>query len=127
MTKLTQLMQEYFLESSAPQSRNFLMAESTSLPITPGKITWEIVSDPERLMRRFEFSNRSKLIDFLGEVFELEDEMNHHAKITVEHLHVDIEIYTKSINCVTELDLEYTKTVSQIYEDVMHYGYTSGS
>ena len=124
MTKISQLIQEYFVESSPPR-RDFLMTESAGLPIVPDKITWEIVSDPERLMRRFEFSNRSKLIDFLGEIFELEDEMNHHAKITVDHLHVDIEIYTKSINCVTELDLEYSKTSSQIYEDVMHYGYTS--
>ena len=40
-------------------------------------------------------------------------------------MHIDIEVYTKSIDCVTELDLEYTQTVNQIYEDVSHYGYES--
>ena len=88
-------------------------------------MTWKIVSDPERLMRRFEFDSRQRLVDFLGEVLEMENEMNHNAKITIDHMHIDIEVYTKSIDCVTELDLEYTKTVSQIYEDVSHYGYES--
>lgn len=120
-------MREYFSEDIRMQKKHsFLMTEGTNLPIVPDTITWKVVSDPERFMRRFEFSDRSRLIDFLGEVFELEDEMQHHAKITVDHLHVDVEIYTKSIDCITELDLEFTKTVSQIYEDVNHYGYTDG-
>ena len=83
------------------------------------------MTDPERFMRRFEFNSRDRLVDFLGEVLELENEMNHNGKLTVDHLHVDIEVYTKSIDCVTELDIEYTHAVSQIYEDVENYGYKS--
>jgi len=51
--------------------------------------------------------------------------MNHNAKITIDHMHIDIEVYTKSIDRVTEIDLEYSQTVSQIYEDVSHYSYES--
>ena len=124
MTNLSIIMREYFEETDTKsQSPIRTLTESRDMPIVPDVIEWKIVTDPERLMRRFEFNSREKLIDFLGEVFELEDEMNHHGKITVDHLHVDIEIYTKSIDCVTEIDLEYSKTISQIYEDVSYYGY----
>jgi pterin-4a-carbinolamine dehydratase len=127
MSSLVTIMQDYFDESPAPPNtgNSFLIKEQKRVPITPEVITWKIVTDPERLMRRFEFKSRQRLIDFLGEVLEMENEMNHNAKITIDHLYIDIEVYTKSIDCVTEIDLEYTQTVSQIYEDVSHYGYES--
>tara|TARA_B100000131_G_scaffold322823_1_gene378249 strand:- start:6217 stop:6597 length:381 start_codon:yes stop_codon:yes gene_type:complete len=124
MDKVSHIMRDYFnekpIKSSTPR---FLLSESQNMPIKPDIIKWKVVTDPERFMRRFEFSSRSRLIDFLGEVLELEDEMNHHAKITISHLHIDIEVYTHSIDCITELDIEYTSSVDQIYEDVLHYGY----
>ena len=123
---VSQIMRKYFEEPSCvSKNPSFLMTESAGVPIVPDVIEWKIVTDPERFMRRFEFSTRDRLVDFLGEIFELENEMDHNGKITIDHLHVDIEVYTKSIDCITELDVEYTKAVSQIYEDVLHYGYTS--
>jgi pterin-4a-carbinolamine dehydratase len=126
MSSLATIMQDYFDESPASHTdSSFLIKEQKRVPIIPEVIEWKIVSDPERLMRRFEFDSRQRLVDFLGEVLEMENEMNHNAKITIDHLHIDIEVYTKSIDCVTDLDLEYTQIVSQIYEDVSHYGYES--
>ena len=127
MIRVTQIMRDYFEEASGPSPiKNFsLMVENSRMPIVPDVIEWKIVTDPERFMRRFEFSSRDRLTDFLGEVLELENEMNHNGKISIDHLHVDIEVYTKSIDCITELDIEYTVAVSQIYEDVLNYEYTS--
>ena len=126
MTRVSHLMRDYFDECSASNKKNsLLMFENANVPIVPEVITWKVVTDPERFMRRFEFSSRERLTDFLGEVLELENEIEHNGKITIDHLNVDIEIYTKSIDCITELDVEYTKAVSQIYEDVMQYGYTN--
>ena len=126
MTKVSQIMREYFEEdTSSSNNHSFLMTENSRLPIVPNVITWKTVSDPERFMRRFEFSTRDRLIDFLGEILEMENEMQHNGRIAIDHLHVDIEVYTKSIDCITELDIDYTKNVDQIYEDVTHYGYTT--
>jgi pterin-4a-carbinolamine dehydratase len=123
MRNLSTIMKDYFNEGQETARSSFLMTEQRSVPIIPNVIQWKRVTDPERLMRRFEFVTRNRLIDFLSLVFELEDEMNHHGRISIDHLHVDIEVYTKTVDCVTEIDIEYTKSVSEIYEDVQHYVY----
>ena len=117
-------MKDYFKEDNTVKKHQFLISENINMPIIPDIIVWKTVTDPERFMRRFEFSTRDRLVDFLGELLELENEMQHNGKITIDHLNVDVEIYTKAIDCITELDIEYTKSVSQIYEDVLNYGYT---
>ena len=80
MTKISQIMREYFEEdTSSSNNHSFLMTENSRLPIVPNVITWNTVSDPERFMRRFEFSTRDRLIDFLGELLEMENEMQHNG------------------------------------------------
>ena len=123
MRRVSRLMREYFEDHTPAIAPRFLLTETHAVPIIPDVIKWKIVTDPERFMRRFEFETRDRLVDFLGEILELENEMQHNGKITVDHLRIDIEVYTKTVDCVTELDIEYTKAIDQIYEDVMHYGY----
>ena len=117
-------MKEYFDKPSLEKSNVLFEAFNAGVPVVPTVITWKVVTDPERFMKRFEFHDRGALIDFLAEVFDFENETNHHAKLTIDENHVDVEIYTKTVDCITELDLEYTKTLDQIFEDVRHYGRT---
>lgn len=127
MRSVSHIMKEYFAEGEGESNRRSmtdgLLLESHDTPIKPDIMKWRVVTDPERFMRRFEFSTRDRLIDFLGEIFELERELNHNAKITIDHLHIDIEIYTKNVDCITEIDIEYTKAADMIFEDVLHYAY----
>jgi len=125
MKNVSHIMKEYFDKPLIKKS-SVLLSETfnTDVPVVPAVMTWKVVTDPERLMKRFEFSNRNELVDFLAEIFEFENETDHHGKITIDELHIDVEVYTKTVDCITELDLEYTKTLDQILEDVKHYGYS---
>ena len=123
MSQLSTIMREYFEDEPKRSSSMTILSENRQVPIVPDLIKWKRVSDPERMMRRFKFDTRQRLLDFLSLVFELEGEMNHHGRVVVDHLQVDVEVYTKTVDCITELDIEYTKAVSEIYEDVQHYGY----
>jgi pterin-4a-carbinolamine dehydratase len=126
MRRVSQIMNEYFEEDDAmkPRAPAGLLFERSDLPVKPDIMKWRVVTDPERFMRRFEFTTRSRLIDFLGEIFELEEELGHHGKLTIDHMHIDIEVHTKDLDCITELDIEYTKAIDMIFEDVQHYAYT---
>ena len=122
-------MKEYFddqsqLRDSSDVSRMLSEGFEKDMPIVPSVMKWKVVTDPERLMRRFEFSTKDILIDFLAKLFDLEDEMGHDAKITIDELNIDVEIYTRSIDCITDLDLEYIKKLDLIFEDVGYYEYT---
>lgn len=125
MSSVSKLMKEYFKEDVRYTS-NIKLFESTQLPILPQKLEWRIVQDPERFMRRFEFDNRARLKDFIAEILKFEDEIGHHSRLNVDHLTVDIEVYTKDVDCVTELDQEFIRSVDNIHRDILEYGYSDG-
>ena len=128
MSNVANLMKEYFdYDDSATKVSNSdkvfgLLAES-NLPVKPDKFVWKVLKEPERFSRRFEFDERRRLIDFVNEILEFEDELKHHANITISHKFVDIEVNTKTIESITNLDQEYVRAVDQIFTDVSHYGY----
>ncbi len=131
MSTLSQLMREYFDSpvSSISTHDNFgRLAESLNdqrLPVVPDKTEWRVVTDPERFLRRFEFDSRDRLKDFLMDLMNLEDTLGHHGKLSINNLSVDVEVYTHTVDCITELDQEYASAVNKLYEDVLHYGYAN--
>ncbi len=121
--KLNHLMREYFIvedkDSFSLDSIDGLM--SNPVPIKVEKPAWEILESPERLRKVFSFKNSKKLLQFLFEVLKYEEKINHNGSILVEGKSVTIEIYTHDVNSVTEIDIEYSKEVKDIYRDVQDY------
>ena len=118
-------MKEYLLDvdsDTSLMSETFLAIKSFGVPVQPSqKSEWEVVSDPNRLMKRYSISPYEKLVQFIHELLDYQEEVQHHAKITVEYDEVIIEVYTHDVNDVTEIDLEYASAADQIFEDVSHY------
>jgi len=129
MTTLSYLMREYFDSPVNPVvtqddfGRLVENFNSQLLPVVPDKSEWRVVTDPERFIRRFEFNSRERLKDFITDILNLEDALGHHSKLSINHLIVDVEVHTQTVDCITELDQEYASAVSKLYEDVLHYGY----
>lgn len=122
---LTEVMNEYFDESSQKKDPiNMLLGMSTiqkALPLKPTSFTWERVSDPNRLMKTYEFNSHFKMSNFIQELLIFQEEYNHHGKITIDFPKVIVEVYTHDVNDVTELDLDYAKAADQIRQDVSYY------
>jgi len=100
-----------------------LLSEMT-VPVVPCenfRDKWEVLEHPRRLSRTYKFPNRQKLKFFIEGLLDYEDEANHHGEVTVNHEIVSIEIFTKALNSITELDYEYAKMADLIYRDVEYY------
>ena len=74
-----------------------MIANSLSVPVKPSQCAWEIHTDPERFHRVYKFTSRSRLKDFVSEVLSLEDEINHHGEVKIDHDKVFIDVYTHDI------------------------------
>ena len=95
---------------------------SCDVPVQASKISeWEVVSDPNRLMKRYAIPSYQMLIHFVNEILQYQDEVQHHAKIIVDPDEVIIEVYTHDINDITEIDKEFAVMADQIFVDVSHY------
>ena len=88
------------------------------LPVSPEKTDWTLTENPETMQRVYTFKNATTLIYFLEDIVQMQEEMHHHAKILVDHLQVLVQISTKKLERVTELDIEWTRKADEIYEDV---------
>ena len=125
--KLSSIMKDFLYESPGMENKLF---ESTSpyrcgnsSPVVPisSKDAWNVVSDPNRLHKVYKFNNRENVKDFVTAVLDFEDHMKHHGEIKVSRDSVMIEVYTHTVNDVTESDIEYAKNIDQVYQDILYY------
>jgi|TARA_R110001592_G_scaffold361584_3_gene672620 4a-hydroxytetrahydrobiopterin dehydratase len=111
--KLKNLMKEYYDK----ECHNQILAEQDfPVNVKPG-MDWEITGSPNRLIKKFKFKKRKNLYNFLEDVLELEDEKQHHSEITVRYKTVTIKVWTHDLNDITEVDIEFARTVNEIYKD----------
>lgn len=123
---LKHIMSEYLDASDSNkktllESMPWMPGQSRECPIAPTPSQWEIVTDPTRFMKKFEFESFPSFKNFLDEVLAYQEQVQHHANITIDHLSVTIEVYTHDVNDVTEIDQEYVHEVENILRDVQYY------
>lgn len=98
------------------------------LPIKPvaGEVAiipvnkWEKVKSPTRLRKTFNFMSSAARNQFVISLFEYEKEIGHNATMTVEEEQVTLDIRTKDIDQITELDKEYAKFADILFKDVVY-------
>ena len=106
--KLISLMDNYFDE---------ILTENAT-PIKPKASTkkWMRKENPGRLVRTFKIEDEKNYNRFVYVVLEHQRSVNHHAKILVEYPDVTIEIYSHTVNDITEMDLDWARDVSALYK-----------
>ncbi len=116
---VSRLMGEYFRDTCVFENHGLREALGRDIPIVvPNKKKWDLLDNPEALQRLFEFNDVTSLLYFLEDVIQLQEAMAHHGKILVDGSQVLIQVSTKTLNRVTDLDVEWSKRVDEIYEDI---------
>ena len=122
---LKEMLEDYFNETEQASNTslrlNARLPAVVSLPIKPVSSSWEVVTDPRRLHKIFEFKSHFEYINFINEMLAYEESSNHFAKLTCEYPSIVIEVYTHDVDDITELDKLYATTADQIFEDVLNY------
>ena len=100
------------------------MLSEMSMPVRARVNTrreWEVLESPTRLARSYSFNDQKKLQEFISELLDYQQKNNHSGDICIDHSDVMIEVYTKDLNSLTELEYDYAKMADLIYQDVEHY------
>ena len=110
--------------STAPERKvpEFLQGMSTmpsSLPVyaSPSRVDWEVVESPRRLLKSYTFASPEHRKRFLIEFMEEQDQMHHHARMTIDENEIHVEIYTRDLNTITELDHHLARLADLIFTD----------
>jgi len=124
--KVSGLMREYFNREDVDREIDLSKIgihriKPGSMPVSVTSTTWKIVKSPNRLMKSYEFDSFEFFMSFLKELLSYQESLQHHAKLTVEDRKVTVEVWTHTVEDVTEIDQEYAKTCDAIYADAKDY------
>lgn len=81
---------------------------------------WEVVESPRRLRKSYKFMSREKRNEFVASLFEYEIKVGHNATLTVDEEKVTLDLRTKDIDQITELDKEYASYADVLFKDVVY-------
>ena len=96
--------------------------DNLDLPIvTNEQSEWEILSDPERMRRKYFFDDMKEVTYFFNELYKYQFNLNHHCKILVDNLTVTVETYTHSFDGITESDIKIKKYSDDLYGDLNYF------
>ena len=92
------------------------------MPVNVGDPGWELKSDNEKnfLFRSYTIDDVKLLRYFVGEVLLLANKLNHHPDINIYNNVIDIKLYTMNINDVSHLDVELSKKIDEIINDLTY-------
>lgn len=123
MSSLSSLMREYLNESTQSKIQNSLFGKMNSeFPVEVAKKPeWKTLENPPRLSRSFGFEDAKQVAQFTFEVLQFESQMSHNGSLLIQGKKVTVEVYTHTVEDITELDIEYAKELSEIYLDVKDY------
>ena len=88
------------------------------LPLKSPERTWELLNNPKRIRRAYSFEDYSDLQTFVAQILSYQQRVKHHGQLTVTHDTVAVEVYTHDIDDVTDLDIEYSKELDELYGEL---------
>lgn len=115
-------MHENYIESSKrPMSFGRLPVDpkKIELPVVPME-KWALKSDPKRLVKIFRFRRAGDRNLMIKMLLDYEDQVKHTADIVIREETIQLELYTKNVEVVTELDKEYARQADQIFKDIAY-------
>lgn len=115
MHSVSSLMRNYFHEEKdMPLIREGVPKE---VPITVKKVIWRPTQDADALIRSYDFESPDHLRRFVDQVLLMQERIEHHAQILIEHKKVKVRVGTKALNRITEMDTEYAAEADSIYDE----------
>ena len=100
------------------EESDILTVGTSSLPIRPRTLEgWTFREKPNRYTSLFKFSDETKFNSFIVDILELQTETGHHARMTAQYPQVKLEIWTHTLNDVTEVDKDWCQKVNDIMGD----------
>ena len=79
----------------------------------------EVIHDNKRYLSKiYKFKNEEHLKYFLNEHIEKSIRTNYYPELFLKGKDIKCFLYTEEINDITNIDIEYSKFLDEIYEDI---------
>lgn len=120
---LKRLHEEFIEISRRPMQmgRNPISPKNNGLPIVAMN-KWEAQGSPKKLSKTYKFRRLSDRTIFVNELLEYEEKVKHNADIFMSEDIVRVELVTRDVQQITELDKEYARFSDETYKEIVISG-----
>jgi len=119
--KLSKLHETFISHARKPMSFGKLPIDPVTSDIIIIPTTkWEKLESPLRIHKTFKFMSAEMRNFFVIGLFEYELKTRHNASIIVNENEVTLDIRTKDIDQITELDKEYANFANILFKDIVY-------
>lgn len=119
--QLLRLHEEFIDKAARPMDFGKLPVKSVSKGDLPIIAVNKWAKNKEgKLHKKFLFRDQETKREFVMSLMEYEEDVNHNATITITEDSVDVTVYTKDLDVVTELDKEYASAADNIFKDALY-------
>ncbi len=119
MSYLRVLHEEFIDKARRPMSFGSLPV-SPQKPDVPITVVNRWTKSDKTLLKKYSFRTKDMRNSFVKEVFGHEEEVGHHADITISEDSVSLRLQTKNIEEITELDKEFARWADSTYRDICY-------
>lgn len=107
-----------------PPATGPVVPKSRDVPIQASE-RWQMI-DRMSLKKRFPFADVAARNRFVVSLLAYEEQVGHNATITIDENEVSVEVGTRDLQTVTEIDKEYARYCDVLHRD-MTYSLTDGN
>jgi pterin-4a-carbinolamine dehydratase len=93
--------------------------KKVELPVVPME-KWALKGDPKKLVKVYRFRRPGDRNMMIMSLLEYEEEVKHNADMIIKEETLQIELYTKNVDIVTEVDKEYAKHADEVFKDIVY-------
>lgn len=86
-------------------------------PIRVAVRSWEATSD-RRLRRSYHFDDHHDMCSFVAHILNLQDEIQHYAKMSIDFPDIEVELFTHDVMDVTETDKQLAGAMDGMYDEI---------
>ena len=98
---------------SEMQSR---LGNEEELPLSPKISKWS--TEDNMLEREYVIENRNHFSYFLNSILDHANQINHDPILIIKYPSITVSLTTDTIGDVTDRDIDFSKFVDEVYEDV---------
>lgn len=93
-----------------------------SLPVVAKKSSWDKIEHNNKifLAKTFTFRSKNHMQYFLNEHLNKSEKNNYEPETFIKGKSIKVYLYTELINDITDQDIEYSKFLDEIYEDIFY-------
>tara|TARA_R110001599_G_scaffold212368_2_gene410044 strand:+ start:772 stop:1179 length:408 start_codon:yes stop_codon:yes gene_type:complete len=94
------------------------------VPVLPVESEWSEFDygDYTAIQKSYVMKNHDHLVYFVNELLKEAKRIDHHPRMTIDHMSVELVLYTRDINDVTESDIKLSRIIDEIYNDIFFIG-----